>query len=70
MNVGGKLVVSFITDKDFTSYEAECTRGTSANGVLRCDQGLTWGGKLTVGEVVSVWPGLAGFHEISLLMYV
>lgn len=36
--------------------------------VLSCDQGLTWGGKLTVGEVISVCPGLVELDESSLLM--
>lgn len=53
-NVGGTLVASFITDQDFTAHDAEYTRGTSTKVAPSCDQGLTWGGKLTVGEVVSV----------------
>lgn len=70
VSVGGTLVVGFITDEDFTIIDAEYTPRTSAKATLSCDQGgvLTWGGKLTVGEVISVWPGPAQVDESTLLM--
>ena len=68
VNVGGTLVVNFITDKNSTTSDADYTRRTSAKVMLSCDHGFTWGGKLTIGEAISVWPGLVQLDESNLLM--
>lgn len=68
INVGGTLVVSFITDEDFTISDADYTPRTSAKVMLSCDQGLTWGGKLTVGKMISLCSGLVQLDESNLLM--
>lgn len=68
VNVGGTLVLSFIIDENSTTSDADYTRRTSAKMTLSCDHGFTWGGKLTIGEAISVWPGLVQLDESNLLM--
>ena len=60
INVGGTLVVSFMTDED--------QPGTpSAKVVTSGDGGATWTNKLTFSGAVSHWPGLLTLDSSSFL---
>ena len=70
INVGGTLAVSFQTNEDIgasapsDSYPGttSCKLITSGNG------GSTWGNKILVGPVASVWAGLYDIDGTSFLM--
>lgn len=70
VNVGGTLCVSFMTNEDSTLAAPSdgYTTNTAAKFITSGDGGLTWGNKITVGQVLSVWPGLYAFQGASLLM--
>ena len=70
VNVGGTLCVSFMTNEDsnLSAPSSGYTTNTAAKLVTSGDGGLTWGNKITVGEVESVWPGLYAVGEASFLM--
>ncbi|KAL1966252.1 hypothetical protein VTN77DRAFT_4605 [Rasamsonia byssochlamydoides] len=64
-NVGGKLYVSFMTDED--SKLNRWPHGAAAKLIVSKDNGKTWGGKTTIRDVHSYWPGLVGLDSHSLL---
>ena len=70
VNVGGTLCVSFMTNEDSTLSAPSngYTSNTAAKLITSGDGGLTWGNKITVGQVLSVWPGLYDLGGTSLLM--
>ncbi|KAI0032656.1 glycoside hydrolase family 93 protein [Vararia minispora EC-137] len=68
VNVGGRLVVSFMTDED-TQLHAWIS-GANAKLVVSTDGGGTWGGKTTVSAVQSNWPGMVTIDSSSLLYMV
>ena len=70
VTVGGALGVSFMTneDSDLTSPSSTYTTNTAAKFITSGDGGNTWGNKMTVGNVQSVWPGLCTLDESNLLM--
>ena len=69
-NVGGKLAVSFMTNEDSqdASPTSSYTSNTAAKFITSGDSGSTWGNKVTVGQVQSVWPGLYTLDESNVLM--
>jgi len=70
VTVGGTLGVSFMTNED-TSLPAPSpsyTSNTAAKFITSGDGGATWGNKIIVGQVQSVWPGLYTLDGSSLLM--
>lgn len=70
VNIGGTLCVSFMTNEDSTlaAPSTGYTTNTAAKFITSGDSGLTWGNKITVGQVLSVWPGLYALGAASLLM--
>ena len=70
VNVGGTLCVSFMTNEDsqLSAPSNGYTTDTAAKFITSGDGGVTWGNKITVGQVLSVWPGLYSLGETSLLM--
>ncbi|KAI9878377.1 MAG: hypothetical protein M1830_001082 [Pleopsidium flavum] len=66
INVGGTLVVSFMTDED--TQQHHWIDGASAKLVTSTDGGRTWGNKVLVGPVQSNWPGLLDLDENRFLM--
>ncbi|KAI4207366.1 MAG: hypothetical protein LQ346_000616 [Caloplaca aetnensis] len=60
INVGGTLVVSFMTNEDqqLNAPSNSYTDHTSVKVITSGDQGRSWGNKVTVGAVQSAWPGL------------
>lgn len=70
VNVGGTLCVSFMTNEDSTlsAPSSGYTTNTAAKFITSGNGGLTWGNKITVGQVLSVWPGLYSLGKTNLLM--
>lgn len=70
VNVGGTLCVSFMTNEDsqLSAPSDGYTTDTAAKLITSGDGGSTWGNKITVGPVLSVWPGLYSLTQTSLLM--
>lgn len=70
INVGGTLCVSFMTNEDSTLAAPSdgYTTDTAAKLITSGDSGVTWGNKITVGQVLSMWPGLYDLGGASLLM--
>ena len=70
VKTGGTLCVSFMTNEDSTlsTPSAGYTTNTAAKLITSGDGGLTWGNKITVGQVESVWPGLYTVDGSSFLM--
>ena len=70
VNVGGTLCVSFMTNEDstLTAPSNGYTTNTAAKFITSGDGGVTWGNKITVGPVLSSWPGLYALGQPSLLM--
>ena len=70
LNVGGTLVVSFITNEDDTlsAPAPNYALRTSVKLITSCDGGKTWGHKLVVGKPHSVWPGLVGLDSKNFLV--
>ena len=70
VNTGGTLCVSFMTNEDSTpsAPSSGYTTKTAAKLITSGDGGLTWGNKITVGQVSSVWPGLYDVDKSSFLM--
>ena len=70
INVGGTLCVSFMTNEDsaLSAPSSGYTTNTAAKFVTSGDGGRSWGNKITVGQVESVWPGLYTLGTTSLLM--
>ena len=70
INVGGTLCVSFMTNEDSTlsAPSSGYTTNTAVKLVTSGDSGRTWGNKITVGKVLSVWPGLYALGQASFLV--
>ncbi len=70
VNVGGTLCVSFMTNEDsnLAAPSNGYTSNTAAKLITSGDGGLTWSSKITVGPVLSAWPGLYALGKASLLM--
>ena len=70
INVGGTLSVSFMTNEDsvLSTPSDGYTTNTTAKFITSGDGGLSWGNKITVGQILSVWPGLYALGGASLLM--
>ena len=70
VNVGGTLVVSFITNEDsgITSPSPAYTNDVAVKLVTSGDGGATWGNKITVGPVESIWSGELDLDQNSFLV--
>ena len=70
VTVGTSLGVSFMTNEDTQTAtpSSSYTSNTASKFITSGDGGVTWGNKITVGEVQSVWPGLYTLDESNLLM--
>ena len=70
VNVGGTLAVSFITNEDsgITSPSPAYTNDVAVKIVTSGDGGATWGNKITVGPVESVWSGELDLDQRSFLV--
>lgn len=70
VTVGGALAVSFMTNEDSKDAvpSSSYTSNTAAKFVTSPDGGSSWGNKVTVGQVQSVWPGLLTLDDSNLLM--
>ena len=70
VNVGGTLAVSFITNEDsgLTSPSPAYTDNVAVKLVTSGDGGATWGNKITVGPVESVWSGELDLDQNSFLV--
>ena len=62
VNVGGTLVVSFMTDEDTQLHR--WIEGASAKVVLSTDGGRSWGPSVIVGAVQSNWPGMVVVGDV------
>ncbi|KAL8698142.1 MAG: hypothetical protein Q9201_006734 [Fulgogasparrea decipioides] len=60
INVGGTLVVSFMTNEDsnLSSPSSSYTDHTAVKVITSGDLGTSWGNKVKVGAEQSAWPGL------------
>lgn len=69
INVGGTLVVCFITNEDesLSSPAPEYTGKTAVKLITSGDGGSTWGNKITVGNVQSLWPGMLALDSKTFL---
>ncbi|KAI9707319.1 MAG: hypothetical protein M1836_000279 [Candelina mexicana] len=68
INVGGTLVVSFMTDED--TQQHAWPSGANAKIITSGDGGKTWGHKITVGQQQTNWPGMLVIDDNSLtVMY-
>ncbi|KAI5841391.1 Sialidase [Morchella snyderi] len=65
-NVGGSLVVSFMTDEDTGMHQ--WVGGAAAKIVVAAAGTVSWGGKLTVGGVQSNWPGLVTLDDSHVMV--
>lgn len=70
INSGGTLAVSFVTDEDssLSTPSDGYTSNAAAKLITSGDGGVTWGNKITVGQELSVWPGLYALDETNFLM--
>ncbi|KAF9465233.1 glycoside hydrolase family 93 protein [Collybia nuda] len=66
VNVGGTLVVSFMTDEDTSSAHVWPAQA-AAKVVTSVDGGAKWGNKVTVGPTASLWPGMVGLSGSTFL---
>jgi len=64
-NVGGRLVVSFMTDEDgpYGSWPS----GASAKMIVSVDKARSWSAPTTVAPSGSMWPGLLALDDDSFL---
>lgn len=62
VNVGGTLVVSFMTDEDTQLHR--WIEGSSAKVVVSTDGGRNWGNSIIVGAVQSNWPGMVVVGDV------
>lgn len=69
VNVGGALAVSFMTNEDDTlsAPAPNYAEKSSVKLITSGDGGKTWGNKITVSKVQSVWPGLVTLDSKSFL---
>lgn len=70
INVGGTLAVSFITNEDSgaSSPSPGYTNQVGVKLVTSGDGAATWGNKITVGQVQSIWAGLIDLDQNSFLV--
>ena len=70
INVGGTLAVSFQTNEDMgpSAPSSSYPTSTTAKLITSGNGGATWGNKITVGPVTSVWPGLYDIDGTNFLM--
>ncbi len=70
INVGGILAVTFITNEDsgVTSPSPGYTNNVGVKLVTSGDGGATWGNKITVGQVQSIWAGVLALDQNSFLV--
>ena len=64
VNVGGTLVVSFMTDEDTQLHK--WVTGAGSKLVTSCD-GWTWGNELEVFAPQANWPGMVALDDTTLL---
>lgn len=64
VNVGGTLVVSFMTDEDTQLHRWSGSASASAKVIVSTDQGRTWGAAVIVGPVQSSWPGMVVVGDV------
>lgn len=71
ITVGETLVVSMQTNEDskLNSPAESYLTNTAVKIVTSGDGGKTWGDKVTVGEAVSVWPGLYSLGKKKFLVF-
>ncbi|KAL9021762.1 MAG: hypothetical protein Q9185_000996 [Variospora sp. 1 TL-2023] len=71
INVGGTLVVSFMTNEDerLSAPSSSYTDRTAVKVITSGDLGRTWGNKVTVGAVQSSWPGLLDLGGEGKFLY-
>ncbi|KAL8924273.1 MAG: hypothetical protein Q9172_002746 [Xanthocarpia lactea] len=71
INVGGTLVVSFMTNEDqqLQTPSGSYTDNTAAKVITSGDLGRTWGNKVTVGTPQSSWPGLLDLGAKGQFLY-
>ncbi|KAI4283160.1 MAG: hypothetical protein L6R35_005247 [Caloplaca aegaea] len=71
INVGGTLVVSFMTNEDerLSAPSSSYTDRTAVKVITSGDMGRTWGNKVTVGAVQSSWPGLLDLGGEGKFLY-
>ncbi|KAJ2898551.1 hypothetical protein MKZ38_003842 [Zalerion maritima] len=67
INVGGTLVVSFMTDED--TQEHSWISGAASKLVTSGDGGETWGNKLQVFEPQANWPGMLSLEDGASFLY-
>lgn len=68
INLGGTLVVSFMTNEDANmGTNGAYTSHTACKVVVSSDRGNTWGNKLTISPEQSSWPGLVVVDQKSFL---
>lgn len=65
VNVGGNLVVSFMTDEDTQRHD--WVQGAAAKLVTSGDGGDTWSNKFQVFEPQANWPGMLTLDDDSFL---
>ncbi|KAL8734501.1 MAG: hypothetical protein Q9166_001401 [cf. Caloplaca sp. 2 TL-2023] len=71
INVGGTLVVSFMTNEDQQLQQpaGAYTDHTAVKVITSGDLGTTWGNKVTVGQQQSSWPGLMDLGSNGQFLY-
>jgi hypothetical protein len=69
-NIGGTLVVSFMTneDDDDNTWSSPDGFGAQAKIITSTDGGATWGNKLSVFDVESNWQGLLPLSDTEVLL--
>ena len=65
INVGGTLVVSFMTDED--TQLGQWISGASGKLVTSVDGGATWGDKIEVFASQANWPSMVGLDDSNFL---
>lgn len=70
ITIGSYIVVSFQTNEDseLSAPASSYLTNTAAKLIMSGDSGATWGNKITVGNVVSVWPSLCTLDTADFLM--
>jgi hypothetical protein len=66
INVGGTLVVSFMTNEDTSGTASDWPNNAEVKLVTSSD-GVSFGNKITVGGSASFWPGLVSTSDTSFL---
>ncbi|UNI21263.1 hypothetical protein JDV02_007268 [Purpureocillium takamizusanense] len=66
INVGGILVVSFMTNED--TRDLPNVDGGELKIVWSTDRGVTWSSPITVGQRGSHWPGMMALNDTDFLV--